>query len=1231
MAALDVVYRRLVRAGLGEFCLELHSTKANKRAVMQELAAALDASLQRVAAPTVSTQRLPGVRATLSEYVSAVHKPHGSLAVSPFRAYGEFDRVIGAPRVAYTGLTDTAVTPLILEQTIRELHDLGAAAAGLGVPAEHPWRDTQRTFYTSDSLDDVSAAALTLATAVAEVISKAEYVCETFALPSVKTFADVATATTVAEVMHRSPGAPLAVLASEAWNAPPPAATRLIAQGQAVAALAQRVSQKFSDEALEQEHVADIEYIERKSQGILSFLAILDGRYRAIKKRWTTYRRPGYAASLAEQANDMKLVDRLRSDRSALDEAVSDARGLFGDLWHGEHSDWTVLANYMQWVVEFRQVCVRHGLAGRALELASHKAPNVEQVMQLRAASESAQAQLRALGELVEWPTGYLGTTPLTEIAQRARSLAEARAFGPRWAAFEVARKAVSQGIAGELLPAALSGSIACADLAAAFQRAFWLKWLTAVVRARPALEMFHALNHEQRVAEFKELDERVLLENRALLVGQLRDRVQHALRSEPAASGMPVLRREMARQRGLAPLRKTIHAAESTIRAIKPCFMMSPLTVAQYLKGDTPSFDLVIFDEASQLPAEDAVGAIIRGRRLVVVGDPKQLPPTTFFSAQVAAGAVPLADDGTPMYEDSESILEEYMGAGVPMSRLKWHYRSAHESLINFSNVSFYDSDLYTFPSVEASTSGNGLQFEFVNGVYEGKGLNAVEARRVTDEVVRFAREQLERKARGEQSQTLGVGTFNMRQQLAIQDELEQRRREHPEIEPFFDRGVPEPFFVKNLENIQGDERDVIFLSVTYAKASDGRLRYNVGPLNGDNGWRRLNVLTTRARQRMKVFSSMRGDEINAAASTSAGARLLREFLLYAEHGRLESTTAGLAADAESPFEAAVLQELTRRGIAVVPQVGVAGYRIDIGVLDDAAPGRFLCGIECDGVAYHSSETARDRDRLRQQVLEARGWTIHRVWSTDWFKDREGALNRLLSLIEQTKAQALTEREAERETRARAAAEAAAAEAEERERQSHTVAAVATATDAPYLRPTAADYITAGVEGQFGGRDLLEAPLSQVARAVTQVVSVESPVHAQDVVNRVVGMWGTRAGARIQARILEACRAAVRDGAIRKQGEFYWSLSDAVSVRSRSGMRIPADRIAPQEYEAALLAVLAGGHGFSRPQLTTEVRSVLGFGRTGAALDEAINGAVDRLLAAGKVGEASTGVRLRT
>jgi superfamily I DNA and/or RNA helicase len=199
---------------------------------------------------------------------------------------------------------------------------------------------------------------------------------------------------------------------------------------------------------------------------------------------------------------------------------------------------------------------------------------------------------------------------------------------------------------------------------------------------------------------------------------------------------------------------------------------------------------------------------------------------------------------------EDAESILEEYMGAGVPMSRLKWHYRSAHESLIRFSNVAFYESDLYTFPSIDTVNTSRGLQFEFVNGVYEGKGLNMIEARRVVDEVIEFAKQQLAAEAEGARSLSLGVGTFNMRQQLAIQDELELRRRNDPSVEAFFDRGRFEPFFVKNLENIQGDERDVIFISVTYAKGADGRLRYNFGPINGENGWRRLNVLTTRARQ---------------------------------------------------------------------------------------------------------------------------------------------------------------------------------------------------------------------------------------------------------------------------------------------------------------------------------------------------------------------------------------------
>jgi very-short-patch-repair endonuclease len=570
-------------------------------------------------------------------------------------------------------------------------------------------------------------------------------------------------------------------------------------------------------------------------------------------------------------------------------------------------------------------------------------------------------------------------------------------------------------------------------------------------------------------------------------------------------------------------------------------------------------------------------------------------------------------------------------MGAGIPMSRLKWHYRSAHESLIRFSNAEFYESDLYTFPSIDTGNATHGLQFEFVEGgVYEGKGLNMVEARRVVDGVIDFAREQLARKAGGEVELSLGVGTFNMRQQLAIQDEIEVRRRNDPSIEAFFDRGRYEPFFVKNLENIQGDERDVIFISVTYAKAADGKLRYNFGPINGENGWRRLNVLTTRARQRMKVFSSMRGDEISAAGTTSRGANLLREFLRFAELGVLDSTTVSASAETESPFESEVLRELTARGYRVTPQVGSAGYRIDFGVHDDQLPGRFICGIECDGVAYHSCETARDRDRLRQEVLEARGWTIHRVWSTDWFKDRAGQIERLVRLIEQSRVQATQEAEVERSARQRVQAQEEAERKAREEEARKQAEADSQLGLKPYVRPVAAAYVHATGEGQYEGTDILTSPDSQVSQAIVSVVEAEGPLHEVDLFARVAAMWGTRAGTRIQARLRDASRLSERSDLIQRRGPFLWNSEGTCVVRSRAGARIPADRVSPEEYQTAVLQVLSEGHGFSRAQLVNEVRSVFGYSRTGASLEEAIGAAVEALLAAKKVGEGATGVRKR-
>lgn len=512
---------------------------------------------------------------------------------------------------------------------------------------------------------------------------------------------------------------------------------------------------------------------------------------------------------------------------------------------------------------------------------------------------------------------------------------------------------------------------------------------------------------------------------------------------------------------------------------------------------------------------------------------------------------------------------------------------------------------------------------------------LNAVEARRVADEVVRFAREQLQRREAGGKFTSLGVGTFNLRQQVAIQDELESRRRADPRLEPFFDRTIDEPFFVKNLENIQGDERDVIFISVTYARALDGQLRYQFGPLNGQNGWRRLNVLTTRARRQMRVFSSMRGDEISPAATASDGPRLLRDFLLYAEHGRLESRVASVLAEAESPFEREVLGELTRRGIKVVPQVGVAGYRIDIGVLDDDVPGRFVCGIECDGVAYHSSESARDRDRLRHQVLEGRGWTLIRVWSTDWFKDRAGQIARLVKTVEAIRTRArddvAAEREAQRRTSEAAGAESRALGGPEPD-FGFQVSSTASGhqTSQAYRRPKTQPYKVAPGEDRFAGQDILQAEDAVLSTAVQTVVDVEAPIHVSELMTRVAAMWGTKAGSRIQARIQDAASRLVGRGTIRRSGDFFWTPTGSCPVRSRANTKILADRIAPEEFEQAILAVLDGGQSLPRPLLTAEVRSVLGYSRTGAIIEEAVSEAISRLLASSRIGEGSAGLRLR-
>jgi very-short-patch-repair endonuclease len=423
----------------------------------------------------------------------------------------------------------------------------------------------------------------------------------------------------------------------------------------------------------------------------------------------------------------------------------------------------------------------------------------------------------------------------------------------------------------------------------------------------------------------------------------------------------------------------------------------MSPLSVAQYLEASHETFDVVIFDEASQIPVWDAIGAIARGRQLIVVGDPKQLPPTNFFTANADN-----EDDLTPEeHKDLESILDELMTHGLRHKRLKWHYRSRHEGLITFSNRQYYDNELLTFPSPE--TLHGGVHFRYLPDARYDKGksrTNRAEAMALVQELVSRLRNV------NLPCRSYGVVTFSQAQQALVENLLDEERRKYPEIEHHFGDDHPvegEPLFVKNLENVQGDERDVILFSICYGLDEAGKLSMNFGPLNRDGGERRLNVAVTRAKHELIVFSGLRGEQIDLTRTRARGVRDFKHFLEYAASGRqalIAATTTSNDAEADSEFERMVAARIRSAGYDVHHQVGCSGYRIDLAVVNPKAPGKYLLGVECDGATYHRAATARDRDKLRQAVLEDLGWTLHRIWSTDWWHNADSEMEKLLAAI---------------------------------------------------------------------------------------------------------------------------------------------------------------------------------------------------------------------------------------
>lgn len=729
-------------------------------------------------------------------------------------------------------------------------------------------------------------------------------------------------------------------------------------------------------------------------------------------------------------------------------------------------------------------------------------------------------------------------------------------------------------------------------------RRALLRGWVDDVFAHDDALTPWRTEDRDELVADFRRLDRELIQAATSKIITAVNSR-----RPTRSDSGEPALiRREGLKKRRHRPIRELLGMARATVLKLKPCFMMSPLAVSQYLPSDM-IFDVVVFDEASQVTPGDAVNCIYRGKTLITAGDDRQLPPTSFFDRMTEGD-----DDATTDVSDFQSVLElSKASGGFTNLGLRWHYRSKHEALIAFSNQKFYDGKLVTYPGALSVGPDIGVELFTVQGVYR-RGTtrdNPVEADAVAERVLHHFGTRPDA--------TLGVVCFSIAQVDAIEDALRRAVERRPDLESHLAGDRLTGMFVKSLESVQGDERDVMIFSIGYGPDENGKITANFGALNKPKGWRRLNVAITRARQRVEIVASMRAGDMPHSDNESV--RHLISYLDYAERGlpalALEVGETGRGTD--SPFEDSVLGTIRSYGYEVEPQVGAAGYRIDLGVRHPELPGVYALGVECDGYAYHSSPAARDRDRLRQDVLQGLGWRLHRIWGTSWYRSRAQEEERLRKAIDAAVVAPVRGRLVGK------------SEWLKRDRVELDVAQVEDVSSwaVPYVQAPVGPLPRWTDPSEPGAWYHMIEPIEQVAER-------EGPLHTDLLIQRLREGWGIgRVGHKIRSNIDEALRRAAVD----VSGDFvdaHGRTEFAVRVPASDHNPRPVAHVADQELNLALVHLLQSAGGMSTDELVTACARVFGWTRVGSDIRARLSTLIAEMIQSGHVGVIDGVLRVR-
>jgi hypothetical protein len=1199
MAALSVVNDRLRKVGLRDVCLELHSRTANKKTVLAELARTLHAGTAIPAMPPAPAA-LKLARDRLNRLDQALHRPIEATGETPYSVLGRQSRLIGEghPPPTMTGERLAGMPRETEARLLAAIGRFGAIQSAIGRGTRHPFAGTRNLDLQPVDLVRLDA---TLRKSIQSARMLASALADAIATLALEIQATLQSTPPLLHFLEQLGSLPAGSSATAATFLSAPDQRRLL---DALQAGADWKEARDRADALFVEAAFDTPISQLRgplSAGTQSLFTRFSRRYRGASRELAQFTREPLPKNAAKRVEllDILLAVASKKNRWATDGDYC-AR-IAGDAWRGERTDFASLALISDWCQRIDAISIRYS-RDRMLDLAKQPEAVAAMHRTLRDAESAARAALTDICSVLDLDMAVLGasdleTLDLAAAADRFDAMARSIDRYAAWVELSSLRHTLVEGgardLADRMQTGEYDGARAAIELRYARAERIWKR----AFGQDDTLRNIAAEKRHELVTEFSKLERQRLKDNVTdILAGHLSQLPQGAL------GEMKVIRGEIGKKTKHLPIRKLVEHAGTAIQRIKPVLLMSPVSVAQFLPPGALSFDLLVIDEASQVRPEDALGAIARARQIVVVGDKKQLPPSSFFNRVIAdeqddgegddEHQGPDLLDGAATLGSMESILTLCEARGLSSRMLKWHYRSRDPSLIEVSNHEFYEGGLILPPSPLQKDPAYGLCFTRVDGVYDkgGKRDNRIEGEAIVARVAEHARTHPQ--------VSLGIVTFSFAQRNVITELLEFARRGDGMLDAFLREGQSEDVFVKNIENVQGDERDVILISVGYGPVvPGGRLTsMSFGPVNGEGGERRLNVIFTRARVRCEVFASFDPGDMDVSRTSSQGPRILKRFLDFAKTGRLdEKSPTGL--DADSAFEEDVAAIIRTYGFLADPQVGSAGFRIDLGIRHPDKPGTYILAVECDGATYHSALWARERDRLRQDVLEQLGWNFHRIWSTDWFYNRRAEIERLRAALQ--------------------AAREAAALGVRITGANHAKAALSvdmppnsapTVLPEPVVRQMPA-YRRASFPVKTD-QEPHEVAIAILASLAARIVAAEGPIHVEEIARRIAACFGKeRVGSRIlavtQSALLQAKSA---DRELTSDGDFWFTRGQAAApaVRDRSaetGATLKASNISMLEIGAAVAIARDDNAGGCDEDLIRTTARLMGFKRVGSDL----------------------------